>query len=91
VWCLIKHRDNFTFTDLNQFINIFVVGIFFSDGPFWVEQRRFTLHHLRDLGFGKSIMEALISEEVEDVIKELRQCEVLQASEAYFTTFLTLE
>ncbi|KDR22559.1 methyl farnesoate epoxidase-like isoform X2 [Zootermopsis nevadensis] len=56
------------------------LGVFFSDGPFWVEQRRFTLRHLRDLGFGKSIMETLISEEIEDVIKELRQCKVLQVS-----------
>jgi methyl farnesoate epoxidase/farnesoate epoxidase len=55
-----------------------VSGVFFSDGPFWVEQRRFTLHHLRDFGFGKSIMETSIFEEIEDVIKELRQREEFQ-------------
>lgn len=28
-------------------------GIFFTDGPFWKEQRRFFLRHLRDYGFGR--------------------------------------
>lgn len=28
-------------------------GIFFTDGPMWQQQRRFTLHHLRDAGFGR--------------------------------------
>lgn len=28
-------------------------GIFFTDGPQWKEQRRFTLRHLRDYGFGR--------------------------------------
>lgn len=32
-------------------------GIFFSSGSEWTEQRRFTMWHLRDLGFGKSSME----------------------------------
>lgn len=56
------------------------LGLFFSDGPFWIEQRRFTLHHLRDLGFGRNIMVASIFEEIEDVIKELRQREEFQVS-----------
>lgn len=28
-------------------------GIFFTEGPMWKEQRRFTLRHLRDYGFGR--------------------------------------
>ncbi|GAB0087451.1 Cytochrome P450 [Sergentomyia squamirostris] len=28
-------------------------GIFFVDGPFWKDQRRFALRHLRDYGFGR--------------------------------------
>lgn len=28
-------------------------GIFFTDGPFWLQQRRFTLRNLRDFGFGR--------------------------------------
>ncbi|KAJ9584216.1 hypothetical protein L9F63_021441, partial [Diploptera punctata] len=39
------------------------LGVFFSDGPFWVEQRRFTLRHLRDFGFGKKSMQDLILDE----------------------------
>lgn len=28
-------------------------GVFFTDGPYWAEQRRFALRHLRDYGFGR--------------------------------------
>ena len=28
-------------------------GLAFVDGPFWREQRRFSLHVLRDFGFGE--------------------------------------
>lgn len=28
-------------------------GIFFTEGLFWKNQRRFTLRHLRDYGFGR--------------------------------------
>lgn len=31
----------------------FIKGIFFTDGPLWFEQRRFTLRYLRDFGFGR--------------------------------------
>ena len=30
-------------------------GLVFVDGPFWREQRRFSLHVLRDFGFGSRI------------------------------------
>lgn len=56
------------------------LGVFFSDGPFWVEQRRFTLRNLRDFGFGKQSMEGFIMEEVEDTIKEVTQKGVLQVN-----------
>ncbi|GLH16246.1 Probable cytochrome P450 304a1 [Gryllus bimaculatus] len=29
------------------------LGVFFTDGAFWAEQRRFALRHLRDFGFGR--------------------------------------
>ena len=46
-------------------------GIMFSNGKEWQEQRRFTLKNLRDFGFGKVSMEALILEEVEKCIEML--------------------
>lgn len=52
------------------------VGVFFTDGPFWVNQRRFTLRHLRDFGFGKKSMEGLMLEEVDDLIDEIRDTTV---------------
>ncbi|XP_055697775.1 probable cytochrome P450 304a1 [Phlebotomus papatasi] len=41
-------------------------GIFFVEGPFWKDQRRFTLRHLRDYGFGRRFAELEI--EVRDEI-----------------------
>lgn len=49
------------------------LGIFFSNEPIWKEQRRFTLRHLRDFGFGKSSMEGLIHEEVAECIERFRK------------------
>ena len=40
-------------------------GLLQSSGPEWVEQRRFALRQLRDLGFGKSSMEDNILDEIE--------------------------
>ncbi len=52
-----------------------VGGVIFTNGPNWVEQRRFALHKLRDLGFGKSTMEALVSDEVSELIRRLEKTE----------------
>jgi hypothetical protein len=38
--------------------------VFFTDGDLWKHQRRFTLRHLRDFGFGKQKMDDYIHEEV---------------------------
>jgi len=48
------------------------LGFFFTDGSFWVEQRRFSLRHLRDLGFGKKSLEGIIIDETEELIKRLQ-------------------
>lgn len=46
--------------------------MFFSNGRLWQEQKRFTLRHLRDFGFGKSSMEGLIHEECEELIDSFK-------------------
>ena len=48
-------------------------GVIFSNGPTWVEQRRYALHTLRNLGFGKQGMEGLIREEVLELCKHLEK------------------
>lgn len=40
--------------------------------PFLREQRRFTLRHLRDLGFGRTSSENLIHEEIHELIEEIK-------------------
>lgn len=49
-------------------------GIFFTDGPYWREQRRFTLRHMRDYGFGRRFaeLETYIREDLEDFVELLR-------------------
>lgn len=32
-------------------------GVFFTEGPFWKEQRRYMLRYLRDFGFGRRFQE----------------------------------
>ena len=46
-------------------------GVAFSDGQEWMEQRRFTLRHLRDFGFGKNTGEELITNELKEFIQGL--------------------
>lgn len=47
------------------------VGLVFVEGEFWQEQRRFTLRHLRDLGFGKTSIEDQMMGEINDLISEI--------------------
>ncbi len=46
-------------------------GVIFINGQSWVEQRRFALRTLRDFGLGKSGMEAMVAEEVEDLCERI--------------------
>ena len=48
-----------------------MIGILFTEGPFWQEQRRFTLRHLRDLGFGKTSFEDMMLDEVHELLSEI--------------------
>jgi len=57
---------------------IFVVGLIFTDGPYWQELRRFTLRHLRHFGFGKTSMEFMIMEEAEYLVKEMKSKDIVQ-------------
>jgi len=43
----------------------------FLNGSHWQEQRRFSLKTLRDMGFGKDGMEALITDEAQRLCDEL--------------------
>ncbi|KAK8744997.1 hypothetical protein OTU49_000395 [Cherax quadricarinatus] len=61
----------------NIFSNIFFNdkqrGVMFVENDFWKEQRRFTLHKFRDLGFGKRSHEEVIQEEANELIKEIKE------------------
>jgi len=80
----VLHREEFQARITNKFFSDRSfgkrLGVFFSDGPFWVEQRRFTLRHLRDFGFGKRSMEEFIMEEIEDTTKEITQKGTVQVT-----------
>lgn len=61
----------------------------FTEGTFWTEQRRFSLRHLRDFGFGKKSTEHVIWEEAEDLAeKVLRKNEIIQVNIAMVASFL---
>ncbi|XP_045110042.1 cytochrome P450 2C31-like [Portunus trituberculatus] len=47
------------------------IGVIGTSGRLWQEQRRFVLHHLRDLGFGKSSYEPIMVEKIAELIDHL--------------------
>ena len=49
-------------------------GIFFVDGPLWHNQRRFTLRHMRDYGFGRRSekQENMVHGQIQDTLDLLR-------------------
>ncbi len=51
--------------------NLFLLLLYFSDGPLWQHNRRFALHTLRDFGVGKNVMEAKIMHQTEWLINEV--------------------
>ena len=48
-------------------------GIVFTEGRKWQEQRRFALRRLRDFGFGTRSMEAIVQDEIQELIERLKQ------------------
>lgn len=49
-------------------------GILFSDGDLWQKQKRFTLHHMRDFGFGRRFesFETKLHEAVQELLDVIR-------------------
>jgi len=47
------------------------LGIIPTVGKLWQEQRRFTLKHLKDFGFGRNKLDTIIQEEANDLIQTL--------------------
>lgn len=45
-----------------------LTGITVADGDLWKEQRAFLVSHLRALGFGTTLMEQMIKEEIKQTI-----------------------
>ena len=43
------------------------------EGELWQDQRRFTLHQFRNLGFGKRSHEAFVHEESRELLQEIRE------------------
>ena len=63
----------------------------FTEGTFWSEQRRFSLRHLRDFGFGKQSTENVIWEEAEDLAeKVLRKNEIVEVKIVMVASFFFL-
>lgn len=52
-----------------------IPGIFFVEGLFWQEQRRFVLRHMRDFGFGRrqEKFETIAMEEIAILIDMLKE------------------
>ncbi|CAH1235119.1 unnamed protein product [Diabrotica balteata] len=49
------------------------LGIVFSDGQFWQNQRKFSIQHLRNFGFGRREMEEKIHEETRALIEHFKK------------------
>ncbi|KAK3908619.1 putative cytochrome P450 304a1 [Frankliniella fusca] len=51
-----------------------LLGLFFVEGSFWAEQRRFSLRHLRDYGFGRRFakLEAAVEDEIRTLMEVIR-------------------
>lgn len=61
------------FNELKVKATSILVGIAFAEGSLWSEQRRFALHTLRDLGFGKRAFEDTIRDELRDLLSFFEQ------------------
>jgi len=60
------------FTDIFLY-NWLLLGIVLANGRVWNEQRRFTMRHLREFGFGKTDLESLILDEVTELVNWIKE------------------
>jgi len=60
-----------SYLDTNDFEQVFFIGITMTDGPLWQEQRNFAERQLRQLGFGKMVMENLMMNELSTLLTNL--------------------
>ncbi|XP_076321631.1 cytochrome P450 2J6-like [Tachypleus tridentatus] len=58
-----------------QFRTSEITSVAITNGLPWKEQRRFSLHALRNLGFGKTKMEDHIKEEINVILEQFAACE----------------
>ena len=71
-------REAFSRTEVtgrpDTFTNVFVsnkTGLAMSEGELWRDTRRFTLHHLRNFGMGKSSLEGYIHQQIAGFSEEI--------------------
>lgn len=59
-----------------------------TDGSVWKEQRRFTIRHLKDLGFGKSSLEGVMIDEIGELTSDLnvRSSRQMQPQSRFWST-----
>lgn len=55
-------------------MNLFILGLVFSDGPSWIRTRRLVLKYLKNFGYGTRFMESNIAEECRSLV-ELRMAD----------------
>lgn len=59
----------------HQFIsNLRRLGITFTDGDLWLEQRNFATRHLRNAGYGRKPMELQIHNELNELLQVIASC-----------------
>lgn len=66
--------------------NFNVKGIFFTDGAFWLHQRRFTLRNLRDFGFGRRYQEYEVEvlDEMKNLVELIKEGPKFEHEKKYF-------
>ncbi len=78
--------DNFLFQTYSRARNGKTLGIIFTDGKLWREQRTFSLHILRDLGLGKNLLEERLLSSVDYFVTHVKN-ELRNGGKAMGITF----